>query len=208
MGGFGLTSQSIFLKNGVHPSTRVVQSVQPFLRSFLTKKWSHDQNKSRQNQQNLQCFHKGTWVNSWTSLKTTLQIIMCDWSNIRRNWLKMLIFLIYLYLAGCKCSGLFSPMGGAGVLMLQRGAASGGEADSRQGVGQLYSHCAEQPTSATGWVSVMEPLEETLTSQAVWKNTMMSTEEKKKLNLCCREIQIFILWNSLKNKKTFCWPEM
>lgn len=59
------------------------------------------------------------------------------------------LMLQYLFL-GCKCNVLLGSVGGAGVLMLQRGAASGGEADGCQGVGQLYRHSADQPSSATG----------------------------------------------------------
>lgn len=56
--------------------------------------------------------------------------------------------------SGCERGGLFGSVGGAGALMLRRGAASGGEADGREGVGQQYRQCAEQPSPATGWVSV------------------------------------------------------
>ena len=45
---------------------------------------------------------------------------------------------------GCECSGLPISVGGAGVRVLQRGAAGGDEAYGRQGAGQLYGHSADQ----------------------------------------------------------------
>lgn len=45
---------------------------------------------------------------------------------------------------GCECSGMLISVGGAGVRVLWRGAAGGGETDGRQGAGQLHGHTADQ----------------------------------------------------------------
>lgn len=77
-------------------------------------------------------------------------------------------FIWSIHRVGGEHTVSFISVGAAGVLVLQRGAAGGGEADGRQGVGQLYRHSANEPRSAFGWVSVVEQFSKMFTFSAVY----------------------------------------